>query len=167
MPVPSHPSVPSVPNFRSYLPLSAPLALPHMQAPLSRTWMWTSFDTSHHRHNRTHHRSLTYLKPLRTTSLLVCKLCQWKDVEATLSNQYRRSDPDCLLLAYLRAPGDGTTQVQAAALILEELIDSIEDISTTTSLVVRYVQAQRRWTDRFNSAVNSLETLLGTVDSIQ
>jgi hypothetical protein len=72
-----------------------------------------------------------------------------------------------LLLAYLRAPGDGTTQVQAAALILEELIDGIEDISTTTSLVVRYVQAQRRWTDRFNSAVNSLETLLGTVDSIQ
>ena len=90
-----------------------------------------------------------------------------KDVEATLSNQYRRSDPDCSLLAYLRAPGDGTTQAQAAALVLEELADGIEDVSTTTSLVVRYVQAHRLWTDHPNPAVNSLETLLGTVDGIQ
>jgi hypothetical protein len=33
-----------------------------------------------------------------------------KEVEATLSNQYRKSDPDCSLLAYLRAPGDGIMQ---------------------------------------------------------
>lgn len=89
------------------------------------------------------------------------------DVEATLSKQFRKSDPDCSLLSYLRAPGDGITQAQAAARVLEELADGIEDVSTTTSLVVRYVQAHRLWTDHPNPAVNSLETLLGTVDGIQ
>jgi hypothetical protein len=52
-------------------------------------------------------------------------------------------------------------------LILEELADGIEDVSITTSLVVRYVQAYRLWTDHPNPAINSLETLLCTVDGIQ
>lgn len=90
-----------------------------------------------------------------------------RDVEANLSKQFRKSDPDCSLLSYLRAPGNGITQAQAAAHVLEELADGIEDVSTITSLVVRYVQAHRLWSDHPNPAINSLETLLGTVDGIQ
>lgn len=90
-----------------------------------------------------------------------------EDVETTLSHRYRKSDPGCSLLSYLRTPEDGFTQAQAAARVLEELADGVEDVSTTTSLVVRYVQAHRLWTDHPNPAVNSLETLLGTVDGIQ
>ena len=90
-----------------------------------------------------------------------------KEVEETLSHRYRKSNPDCSLLSYLRVPNDGVTQAQAAARILEELADGIEDVSTTTSLVVRYVQAHRLWADHPNPAVNSLEALLGTVDGIQ
>jgi hypothetical protein len=90
-----------------------------------------------------------------------------KDVEATLSHRYQKSDPDCSLLSYLRTLGNGFTHAQAATRILEELADGMEDVSTTTLLVVRYVQAHRLWTDHPNPAVDSLEALLGTVDGIQ
>lgn len=88
-------------------------------------------------------------------------------VEATLARRYLKRRPDCSVLSYLRNPGDGLTHAQAAADVLEELADGVEDVSTVTSLVVRYVQAHRLWTDHPNPAVNSLEALLGTVDGIQ
>lgn len=43
----------------------------------------------------------------------------------------------------------------------------MEDVSTSAGLVVRYVQAHRLWEDHPNPAIDSLETLLGTVDGIQ
>jgi hypothetical protein len=88
-------------------------------------------------------------------------------VEATLARQYLKRRPDCTVLSYLRDPGHGTTYAQAAANVLEELADGVEDVSTVTSLVVRYVQAHRLWTDHPNPTINSLEALLGTVDGIQ
>jgi hypothetical protein len=88
-------------------------------------------------------------------------------VEATLARQYLKRRPDCSVLSYLRDPGHGTTHAQAATNVLEELADGIEDVSTVTSLVVRYVQAHRLWTDHPNPTINSLEALLGTVDGIQ
>lgn len=88
-------------------------------------------------------------------------------VEATLARRYLKRRPDCSVLSYLRDPGDGLTHAQAAADVLEELADGVEDVSTITSLVVRYVQAHRLWADHPNPAVNSLEALLGTVDGVQ
>jgi hypothetical protein len=88
-------------------------------------------------------------------------------VEATLARQYLKRRPDCSVLSYLRDPGHGTTHAQAATNVLEELADGVEDVSTVTSLVVRYVQAHRLWTVHPNPTINSLEALLGTVDGIQ
>lgn len=88
-------------------------------------------------------------------------------VEATLSRRYLKSRPDCSVLSYLRDPGHGVTHAQAATNVLEELADGIEDVSTVTSLVVRYVQAHRLWTDHPNPTIDSLEALLGTIDGVQ
>jgi hypothetical protein len=66
-----------------------------------------------------------------------------EEVEAALSRRYRKSDPNCSLLSFLRNPRNGITRVQAAASIFEELADSTEDVSTVIPLVVRYVQAYR------------------------
>jgi hypothetical protein len=85
-------------------------------------------------------------------------------VEATLARQYLKRRPDCSVLSYLRDPCHGTTNTQAATKVLEELADSIEDVSTVTSLVVRCVQAHRLWTNHSNPTINSLEALLGTID---
>jgi hypothetical protein len=59
------------------------------------------------------------------------------------------------------------TPALAATSLLKELADGVEDVSTCTALVVRYVQAHRLWEDHPNPAIDSLETLLGTVDGIQ
>ena len=61
------------------------------------------------------------------------------DAKATLASRTRRFQPDCSLLSYLREPGDGITPALAAVGLLEELADGVEDVSTTTALVVRYV----------------------------
>jgi len=162
----SHLSEPSVPNFRSYPLPPAPLTLPQKQAPVpDMDRNIVQYQPPSAQQNQS---QITDVSQAAASDVLArLQALPIEDVEATLSNQYRKSDPDCSLLAYLRAPGDGTTQAQAAALVLEELADGIEDVSTTTSLVVRYVQAHRLWTDHPNPAVNSLETLLGTVDGIQ
>lgn len=166
MPAPSRSSEPSVPNFRSYPLLPAPLALPQMQAPIpDMNGNIVQYQPPSAQQNPS---QITNVSQSAASDVLArLQALPIKEVEATLSNQYRKSDPDCSLLAYLRAPGDGITQAQAAALVLEELADGIEDVSTTTSLVVRYVQAHRLWADHPNPAVNSLETLLGTIDGIQ
>jgi hypothetical protein len=166
MPAPSRSSEPSVPNFRSYPLLPAPLALPQMQAPIpDMNGNIVQYQPPSAQQNPS---QITNVSQSAASDVLArLRALLIKEVEATLSNQYRKSDPDCSLLAYLRAPGDGITQAQAAALVLEELADGIEDVSTTTSLVVRYVQAHRLWADHPNPAVNSLETLLGTIDGIQ
>jgi hypothetical protein len=112
-------------------------------------------------------RSTSLLEAATSDILARLQTLPIKDVEAALSRQYRKSDPDCSLLSYLRTLGNGFTHAQAATRILEELADGMEDVSTTTSLVVRYVQAHRLWTNHPNPAVDSLEALLGTVDGIQ
>jgi hypothetical protein len=112
-------------------------------------------------------RSTSLLEAATSDILARLQTLPIKNVEAALSRRYRKSDPDCSLLSYLRTPGNGFTHAQAATRILEELADGIEDVSTTTSLVVRYVQAHRLWTNHPNPAVDSLEALLGTVDGIQ
>jgi hypothetical protein len=89
------------------------------------------------------------------------------DAEATLASRTRRFQPDCSLLSYLREPGDGITPALAAVGLLEELADGVEDVSTTTALVVRYVQAHRLWESHPNPEIDSLETLLGAVDGVQ
>jgi hypothetical protein len=88
-------------------------------------------------------------------------------VEAALSHQCRKSDPNRSLLSFLRNPGNGTTRVQAAAFIFQELADGTEDVCTVTPLVVRYVQAYRLWTDHPDPAVDSLEALLGTLGGVR
>lgn len=90
-----------------------------------------------------------------------------QDVEATLSHRFRKNNPSRSLLSSLRTPDNGITRVQAAARILEELAGGPEDASVTTSLVVRYVQAHRLWTDHPDPAVDSLEALLGTIGGVR
>ena len=90
-----------------------------------------------------------------------------EEAEANLSRRYRKNDPDCSLLSFLRTPGNGITRVQAAALVLQELADGSEDAPAITSLVVRYVHAHRIWTDHPDPVVDSLEAFLGTIGGIR
>jgi hypothetical protein len=90
-----------------------------------------------------------------------------EEVEATLSRRYRKSKPNCSLLSFLQNPENGVARVQAAALVLQELSGGTEDASTTTSLVVRYVQAHRLWTEHPDPFVDSLEAFLGTIGGIR
>jgi hypothetical protein len=71
------------------------------------------------------------------------------------------------VLSYLRDTSHGTTYAQAAANVLEELAHGVENVSTVTSFVVRYVQAHRLWTDHPNPTINSREALLRTVDGVR
>jgi hypothetical protein len=89
------------------------------------------------------------------------------DVEAILSRQTRRHQPGCSILSYLQDPGQGHTTASAATNLLEELADGVEGISTTTALVVRYIQGHRLWESHPNPAIDSLQALLGTVDGFQ
>jgi hypothetical protein len=89
------------------------------------------------------------------------------EVEAILSRQTRKHQPECSLLSYLQEPGQVHTAASAATNLLEELADGVEGISTTTALVVRYVQAHRLWEAHPNPAIDSLQALLGTVDGFQ
>lgn len=57
--------------------------------------------------------------------------------------------------------------MQAAALVLQELAGGTENAATTTSLVVRYVQAHRLWTEHPDPFVDSLEAFLGTIGGIR
>lgn len=160
MAAPSRAPEPSVANFRSYPLLPAPFSpVPGMDRNV------IEYQPPSAQQNQSQIANLS--QTAANDVLTRLQALPIRDVEATLSKQFRKSDPDCSLLSYLRAPGDGITQAQAAAHVLEELADGIEDVSTTTSLVVRYVQAHRLWTDHPNPAINSLETLLGTVDGIQ
>lgn len=90
-----------------------------------------------------------------------------EEVEATLSRRHRKNKSGCSLLSFLQNPDNGITRVQAAALVLQELAGSTEDASTTTSLVVRYVQAHRLWTEHPDPFVDSLEAFLGTIGGIR
>jgi hypothetical protein len=61
------------------------------------------------------------------------------NTEAAFAFRTPRFQLDCSLLSYLQEPGDGITPALVAISFLEELTDGIEDVSTTTALVISYV----------------------------
>jgi hypothetical protein len=57
-------------------------------------------------------------------------------ISNTFASRTPRFQLDCSLLSYLQEPGDGITPALVAISFLEELTDGIEDVSTTTALVI-------------------------------
>lgn len=153
-------------NFRPFQPATAPLSLSRAPAPtLDMNRDIVPYESSSAHETRSQAPGLSQAAVSDVLARL--EALPIDHVEATLSRRFRKHHPDCSLLSYLRDPGCGVTQAQAATSVLEELADGIEDVSTATSLVVRYVQAHRLWKDHPNPSINSLEALLGTVDGIQ
>lgn len=154
--------------FRPPDTLPAPVSPPTLPAPVANmTHGVVPYDPSAVRQTRSQAR------PYNTSYLAARDLVSRSetiplgDAEAILSRQARKHQPECSLLLYLREPGNGLTAALAATSLLEELADGVEDVSTSTAMFVRYVQAHCMWEDHPNPAVESLEALLGTLDGFQ
>jgi hypothetical protein len=166
MPAPSPSAESALATFRSFDHLSAPSSGLESPVPfLGTTRGMVSYQPPAARQTR----SQITKTPHAVAKDLISRLetIPIGEAEAILARQTRKHQPDCSLLSYLQDPGHGMTAALAATSLLEELADGVEEVSTSTALVVRYVQAHRLWEDHPNPTIDSLETLLGTVDGIQ
>ncbi|KAK3111395.1 hypothetical protein LTR53_013408 [Teratosphaeriaceae sp. CCFEE 6253] len=68
-------------------------------------------------------------------------------VEDQLSRCFRSARPDCSILTCLRGTDEAVARHEAAAVVLEELADSMEQAAFTSALVHRYIQAHCLWKD--------------------
>jgi hypothetical protein len=102
-------SEPSIPNFRSYPLPPAPLTLLQKQAPIpDMDQNIVQYQPPSAQQNQSQITDVSQAAVSDVLARLQALLI--KDVEATLSNQYQKSDLDCLLLAYLCALGDSIMQ---------------------------------------------------------